>query len=116
MTFEVEQVRDAPRIKVNLETLATVSDIKISGVVKDFSEIGCSVQLSKIISLFKGLGLLLTFTLPNDQLIKDLQCKISSVKYNQIHKKTDIGVTFLGPPEELAKIKALAQFCMRFKV
>ena len=114
-TFEVEQLRDAPRIKVNLEAAANINDIKLSGIVKDISETGCSVQLLKIISLFKGLGITLTFTLPNDQLVKDMQCVIYSIKYNQIHKKTDIGVTFSGPPAELDKVKSLVKFCMRFK-
>ncbi|MDR3569284.1 MAG: PilZ domain-containing protein [Syntrophobacteraceae bacterium] len=116
LTFEVEQLRDAPRVKVNLEAALNISDVKLPGIVKDISENGCSVQLPRIISLFKGLELTLTCTLPNDQLVKDLQCKISSVKYNQIHKKTDIGATFLKPPEEIAKIQALVKFCMRFKV
>ncbi len=114
--FEVEQLRDAHRVKVSLQATANISDIKLPAVVKDISETGCSVQIPKIISLFKGLACMLAFTLPNDQTVKDLQCKVSSVKYNQIHKKTDIGITFLGPPEEVAKISELVKFCMRFKV
>ncbi|MDA8307920.1 MAG: PilZ domain-containing protein [Deltaproteobacteria bacterium] len=115
-TFEVEQLRDSPRIKVNLEALADISDIKLPGTVKDISETGCSVEIPKIISLFKGLGFILTFTLPNDQLVKDVQCRVTSVKYNQIHKKTDVGAAFSGPSEEIAKIRELVNFCMRFKV
>lgn len=115
-TFEAEQLRDAHRVKVSLQAAINISDVKLPGIVKDISETGCSVQIPKIISLFKGLACVLAFTLPNDQPIKDLQCKISSVKYNQIHKKTDIGVTFIGPPEEVAKICELVKFCMRFKV
>ena len=42
--------------------------------------------------------------------------KIIAVKYNQIHRKTEIGVTFSGPPEEVSKIRELVHFCMRFKV
>ena len=116
LTFEVEKLRDSPRIKVSLEAAVNISDIKMPGIVKDVSGSGCSLQIPKIISLFKGLGVVLTFTLPNDQLVKDLQCRISSVKYNQIHKKTEIGVTFLGPSEEIARITELVKFCMRFKV
>ncbi len=114
--FEVEQLRKEHRVKVNLEAILSISDIDLSGHVKDISETGCSFEVPKIISLFKGLGLIATFTLPNDVLIKDLRCMISIVKYNQIHRKTEIGVTFSGPAEEIAKIRELVNFCMRFKV
>lgn len=115
-TFEVEQLRKEHRVKVNLEAMLSISDIDLSGHVKDISETGCSFEVPKIISLFKGLGLIATFTLPNDVLIKDLRCMISIVKYNQIHRKTEIGVTFSGPAEEISKIRELVNFCMRFKV
>jgi c-di-GMP-binding flagellar brake protein YcgR len=114
--FEVEQLRKEQRVKVNLEAALIISDLKLSGHVKDISETGCSFEVPKIISLFKGLGLIATFTLPNDVLIKDLQCTIIIVKYNQIHRKTEIGTTFLSPDEEISKIKELVHFCMRFKV
>jgi c-di-GMP-binding flagellar brake protein YcgR len=114
--FEVEQLRTEPRVRVNLEAALNISDLKLSGLVKDISEIGCSFELPKIISLFKGIAIIATFTLPNDQLIKDVQGKIIAVKYNQIHRKTEIGVTFSGPAEEVSKIRELVHFCMRFKV
>jgi hypothetical protein len=116
VTFQVEKLRDAPRIKVSLEAAVSVSDIKLPGIVKDLSDTGCLLEIPKIISLFKGLGFTLTFTLPNDQLVKDLQCRIVTVRYNQIYKKTDVAVMFLGPPEEIVKIQELVKFCMRFKV
>lgn len=115
-TFEVEQIRTESRVKVNLEANLSISDVSLSGLVKDISDTGCSFELPKIISLFKGLPLTATFTLPNDQLIKDLQCTIMKVKYNQIHKKTDIGAEFSGPAEEVSKIQELVRFCMRFKI
>ncbi len=114
--FEVEQLRKEQRVRVNLEAALLISDLELSGHVKDLSETGCSFELPKIISLFKGLGLIATFTLPNDILIKDLQCTITIVKYNQIHRKTEIGATFSGPAEEISKIRELVHFCMRFKV
>ena len=114
--FEVEQLRTEPRVKVNLAAALCISDLKLSGLVKDLSESGCSFELPKIISLFKGLGIIATFTLPNDQLIKDLQCQITGVRYNQLHGKTEIGVRFSGPAEEVSKIRELVRFCMRFKV
>jgi c-di-GMP-binding flagellar brake protein YcgR len=114
--FEVEQVRAEPRVKVNLEAVLEISDTNLSGIVKDISETGCSFELPKIISLFKGLGLIATFTLPNDQLIKNIACTIINVKYNQIYRKTEIGARFSGPAEEISKIRELVKFCMRFKV
>ena len=114
--FEVEQVRSDPRVKVSLEAKIYISDIQHPGIVRDISETGCSLELPKIISLFKGLGLIAAFTLPNDQSIKDLQCKVTSVKYDQIHRKMEIGASFVSPAEEISKIQELVRFCMRFKV
>jgi hypothetical protein len=114
--FQVEQLRKETRVKVNLEAALVISGMNISGHTKDISEDGCSFELPKIISLFNGIGFSATFTLPNDQLIKDLQCKIIAVRYNQIHRKTGIGASFSGPAEEVAKIREMVQFCMRFKV
>ncbi|SPF51354.1 hypothetical protein SBDP1_920011 [Syntrophobacter sp. SbD1] len=114
--FEVEQVRAEPRVKVNLEAKICISDTDYSGVVRDLSETGCSFELPKIISLFKGLELTASFTLPNDQDIKELQCKVTSVKYDQIHRRMEIGARFVSPAEEISKIHELVRFCMRFKV
>jgi hypothetical protein len=114
--FEVEQLRTEWRVRVNLQAVLCISDLKLTGLVKDLSETGCSFELPKIISLFKGNALIATFTLPNDQLIKDLQGQIATVKYNQIHRKTEIGARFSGPAEEISKIRELVRFCMRFKV
>ncbi len=114
--FQIEQLRKETRVRVNLEAALIISDMEIPGVVKDLSEEGCSFELPKIISLFKGMTLKATFTLPNDQLIKNLQCAITVVRYNQIQKKTSIGASFSGPAETITKIRELVQFCMRFKV
>ena len=111
--FEVEQLRKEQRVKVNLEACIVYKRHGAFRACQRLSETGCSFELPKIISLFKGLGLIATFTLPNDILIKDLQCMITIVKYNQIHRKTEIGVTFSGPAEEISKIRELVHFCMR---
>jgi hypothetical protein len=114
--FQVEQLRKETRVRVNLEANLVISDMNIAGHVKDLSDDGCSFELPKIISLFKGIGLTAVFTLPNDLPIRDLRCEITTVKYNQIHRKTNIGASFSGPPEEVSKIRELVRFCMRFKV
>ena len=103
--FEVEQVRTGSRVRVNLEAILIISDITLSGLVKDISDTGCSFEIPKIISIFKGLQLKASFTLPNDQLVKDLQCTVVRVKYNQIHRRTEIGGEFSGPAEEVSKIQ-----------
>ncbi len=114
--FEVEQIRSDPRVKVNLEAKITIGDLNESGTVRNLSENGCSIELPKIISLFKGLGLVAAFTLPNDVPIKDLQCQIINVKCNQIQRRMEIGAKFVAPAEEISKIQELVRFCMRFKV
>lgn len=114
--FQVEQLRKETRVRVNLEAKLLISGMELQGQVTDLSEEGCSFELPKIISLFKGIAFLATFTLPNDQLIQDLQCTVSTVKYNQIHRKTAIGATFSGPTDEVSTIRELVRFCMRFRV
>jgi hypothetical protein len=114
--FQVEQLRKETRVRVNLEATLVLSEMNISGYVKDLSEDGCSFELPKILSVFKGIKFSATFTLPNDQMIKDLKCEIVAVKYSQIQKKTIIGAGFLGPADEVSRIRELVRFCMRFKV
>jgi hypothetical protein len=114
--FEVEQLRKETRVRVNLEALLVISDMNISGYVKDISDDGCSFEIPKIMSLFNGIAFTATFTLPNDQMIKDMQFKIISVKYNQIQRKTAIGARCSGPAEAVSKIRELVRFCMKFKV
>jgi len=114
--FEVEQLSTETKVKVNLEAALNVSEMELSGQVKEISESGCLFELPKIISLFKGFKLTATFTLPNDELIKDLECMIVSVKYNQIQRKTEVGAKYSGPVEAISKIRELVRFCMRFKV
>jgi c-di-GMP-binding flagellar brake protein YcgR len=114
--FQVEQLRKETRVRVNLQALMVISDMNISAYVKDISDDGCSFEIPKIMSLFNGAAFTATFTLPNDQLIKDLKCTIISVKYNQIHRKTAVGAKFQGPAEAVSKIRELVRFCMKFKV
>jgi hypothetical protein len=114
--FQVEQLRKETRVRVNLEAKLTIGDTTISAYVKDLSDDGCSFELPKILSIFKGGRFTATFSLPNDEIIRDLQCEITAVKYNQIHKKTSIGTNFSGPAEEISKIRKLVRFCMKFRV
>ncbi len=115
-TFQVENLREAPRIKVNLDAAGSVSGSQFTGTIKDLSETGCLLEIPKIVSFYKGVEFTVTFTMPNDQLVKNVQCKIMNMKFNQIYRKTDVGIMFQGPPEEVAKIRELIKFCMRFKV
>ena len=116
LEFEVEQVRKFPRVRVNLDVEAVMDDQSIVGRVRDISEDGCLVEFPKIVSIFKGIDISITFTLPNDELVKDLRCKIRNTKILQLKKTTALGMAFLSPDAEIQKVVKLCRFCMRFKV
>ncbi len=114
--FEVEQIRKHPRIKVNLDAEIVMGDQTVMGRVRDISEGGCLLEIPKMISVFKGIEVTATFTLPDDELVKNMRCKVKNTKIFQIKKYTAIGVAFIAPDAEIQKVVKLCRFCMRFKV
>ncbi|MHC1728345.1 MAG: flagellar brake protein [Syntrophobacteraceae bacterium] len=114
-TFELEQLRKHPRIRVNLEASVSGQGFSASGRIKDISEGGCLLELPKG-SIMKGSKFLLTFTLPNDEPVTGVECRVMNAKFFHVRQLTEAGVGFSGPPAELAKIRELCRFCMRFKV
>ena len=114
--FDVEQVRKYPRIRVNLDVEVVLDEQKITGRIRDISEDGCLLELPKMVSVFRGIEVSVTFTLPNDELVKDLRCRVRNTKVFQLRKYTALGVMFLEPRTEIQKVEELCRFCMRFKV
>lgn len=114
-TFELEQLRKHPRIRVNLEVSVSGMEFSASGRVKDISEGGCLLELPKG-SILKGSRLVTAFTLPNDEHVTGVECRVMNTRFFHVRQLTEAGVSFSGPPEELSKIRELCRFCMRFKV
>lgn len=115
--FESQQLRQHPRVKVNLETESVIGDDKklINGDIRDISKGGCCMELPGIIPLTRGTPVRLTFQLPNEELIEDLECTVMNMRSSNSGKKTFIGLSFKAPKPEMAKVRKFCEMCMYFK-
>ena len=116
--FEAKQLRKHPRIRVNLETESVIGDERrlINGDIKDISKGGCCLELPGLFPLTAGTPVGLTFQLPNEELIQDLECTVMNMCSSESGKKTFVGLGFIGPKPEIAKINRFCEMCMYFRV
>jgi len=114
--FEVQQLRKHPRVKVILEVEVTLGDRQFAGDIKDISEGGCGLELPSMVPVVKGTEMVLTFVLPDNQVIEGMRCTIMNMQYLYAWRKTHVGMSFLGPESELKKIQKFSQMCMYFRV
>jgi c-di-GMP-binding flagellar brake protein YcgR len=103
---------------VNLETEFKVGfkpDV-FRGTVVDISEGGCRVVADSIV--FAGINdrIVLTFALPDDRVIKEIEGVVRNVLHDRMRKRTELGIQFKGPESEISKINSFCQFCQYFKV
>jgi c-di-GMP-binding flagellar brake protein YcgR len=116
--FQIQAVRKHQRIQVNIETMCSFEESRgnLKAVMEDISEGGGRLFIPSLVALSNKEPCTVGFTLPDGQRINGIQSIIRSVKYLKIKKTTHLGIQFIGPPEELAKISSFCQFCMYFKV
>jgi c-di-GMP-binding flagellar brake protein YcgR len=118
--YEVRQLRKHHRVKVNIAAQLEVAfgdeGEPIRGNMKDISDGGCLVVLPTIVSFMKGTPASLTFTLPDDQVVKALKCKVMNIHHSHIKRCTGIGLNFSEPETELGKVRKFCDFCKRFRV
>lgn len=117
-SFQVESLRKHIRIKVNLETQFKIgfkSDV-FKGTIMDISEGGCRLVVDSILIVGRNERIVMSFMLPDNRLIREIEGITRSVLYDRLRKKTEIGVQFTGPDFELSKIYSFCQFCQYFKV
>ena len=113
---EVRQVRKHRRIRVNIETEYSISGTLGSFVadMADISRGGCLLVSNQRSPIIKGTCLSLAFNLPNEAFVNDLQAQVVRINHIKNSKTTEIGLSFTGPPDELAKIANFCEFCMYF--
>lgn len=127
--FQVENVRKSHRIQVNMEvrfsienTLVGASAVRkrpddvTKAVMVDVSEGGCYLVVPVLMHIVQNMTCRLDFVLPDNQKIMGLQGRVRNVQFFKMKKSTELGMQFLGPPEELAKIASFCQYCLFFKV
>lgn len=115
---EVERLRQHPRIRVNLETKVKTGRIGefFKGSILDISSGGCFLEINTIVVVAKEALIRLSFSLPNNEIIDDIEGIIRSMKIDRLHMKTQLGIEFIGPETMLRKIESFCQFCEYFKV
>lgn len=118
LDFQVESLRKSIRIRVNLETelKVGVKNEVFRGTVVDISEGGCRIIIDSIVFVGKNDRIIMSFTLPDDRVVREIESVARNVLYDRLRKKTEIGVQFKGPESELSKIYSFCQFCQYFKV
>ncbi|MCE5334681.1 MAG: PilZ domain-containing protein [Desulfobacteraceae bacterium] len=116
--IEVKQVRKHRRIRVNIEVEFFLEDASesILGDMLDISQGGCRVVLNTLAPLRKGACGRLTFNLPNDEHVEEIQCTAMSVKATEDYATTEIGMCFAGPPLQLEVIAKFCEFCLYFDI
>jgi c-di-GMP-binding flagellar brake protein YcgR len=115
---DVNQIRKHRRIKVNIETkyAALGTPNWFTGDMVDISKGGCRLVLKPKETVAKGMRVLLVFSLPNEDEVNDLRAVV--VRSNPVgsSETTEVGLSFTGPPHELAKISNFCEFCLFFDV
>jgi c-di-GMP-binding flagellar brake protein YcgR len=116
--FEAQQLRKHHRIKVNLEAESGIGQDKklMNGTIIDISKSGCCFELPGLVPFELGMPVVLTFQLPNEELVEDLECTVMNMHHFKAGKKTSAGMSFTAPKPEIAKVRKFCEMCMYFKV
>lgn len=117
-SFKADQLRMHPRVKVNLEAVSVIGEQQklMNGEIKDISMGGCCLELPGVIPVSVGTTVIITFELPNDVCVEDLDCIIRNMHFSYEDKKTSIGLSFLGPIQETSKISKFCEMCSYFRI
>jgi c-di-GMP-binding flagellar brake protein YcgR len=113
---EIIQIRKHRRIKVNIETELTSTELRLplTGDMVDISAGGCCLLFSSSTRLIKGKDVYLEFDLPDDQKVKGLKSRVMSIKRGKSPDTVEVGLSFLDPPSECDKVSDFCEFCMFF--
>jgi hypothetical protein len=115
---DVRKIRKHRRIGVNIETklVAEGNAFPLFADMTDISPGGCRLVVSQPIQVHTGAPLSLTFSLPNEALVDEIQAAV--VRTNRIKgsKALEIGCAFSGPSSESSKIIYFCDFCMFFEM
>lgn len=115
---DVLQIRKHRRININIETKLAVLGAPnwFSGDMMDISEGGCRLILKSKVTMAKGMRVILVFRLPSEDVVDELRAVILRSISIDGSEVTEIGMSFIGPQSQLAKISNFCRFCMFFDV
>lgn len=107
------QIRAHARLSVDIETevFLGTKDGTCTAVMEDLSVGGCRLQLPMLVQVPKGAKFNLSFTMPDNTIIKNLSCVVMNIKLVHGKKITVIGARFAKSSPAVRKIE---QFCRLF--
>ncbi len=113
---DVSQIRKHRRINVDIETKFAVLGAPnwFSGDMADISEGGCRLILKSKVTVTNGMRVIMVFRLPNEDVVDELRAVVLRSTSIEGGEATEVGLSFIGPRSELAKISNFCGFCMFF--
>lgn len=116
--WEIKQLRKHRRIRVNIETefRGPAITTPLYADMTDISSGGCRLLFHPTVGLVQGMYGVITFTLPNEQLIRRMKCQVMNASHFKSRETTEVGVKFIGPAMEVDKVTAFCEFCMFFEI
>lgn len=118
LTFQQSQLRNHPRIRVNIETRLQVHQQRESLTVNmtDISAGGCKLTFPYLFAVTPETSCTLSFSLPDGRDIENLKGIVRTSRMMRLAKKTEVGISFVEPDSELEKVASFCRFCMFFEV
>lgn len=117
-SFQQTRLRANPRIRISVETRLVINRERdtLEAIMIDIGAGGCKLVLPSLRGIAQETPVTLSFTLPDDSNIEDLNGIVRNVRIAKLAKRTELGVSFLDPPSELAKVASFCNFCSFFEV
>ncbi|HYA39891.1 MAG TPA: PilZ domain-containing protein [Syntrophobacteraceae bacterium] len=114
----VRRIRKDRRIKVNIETKVVVCDSgeSFAADMRDISRGGCCLATEQPVPVAEGSTVLLTFGLPNEAVISDLQAVAVRVNSLKNREGIQVGLSFQDQGSEIGKVADFCAFCMYFEM
>jgi c-di-GMP-binding flagellar brake protein YcgR len=117
-SFQQTTLRAHPRIRVSVETRLVINRERdtLEATMIDIGSGGCKLVLPSLRGIAQDTPVTLSFTLPDGSDIENLKGTVRNVRIAKLAKRTELGVSFLDPPSELAKVASFCHLCSFFEV
>ncbi|MEM5788016.1 MAG: PilZ domain-containing protein [Syntrophobacteraceae bacterium] len=116
--LDIKQIRSHRRIRVNIETefVGPANHTPVLADMVDISHGGCRLVFEPAIALLKDMHATITFSLPNEQMVRKMRCQVMSVSRLRGQDSLEAGLKFIGPASAIDTIRSFCEFCMFFEL